>query len=324
MISVVLPCRNEEEGLSDVLDEIDDVLTSYDHEVIVSDSSSDASPRIARQHGVRLVKHDKNGYGRAIKEGVRAAKGDRILIADADYTYDFRDAPRLLERDESFVIGKRAFDASNMSLTHRLGNLALSALSNFLFGSAIKDWHCGMRVIDKDVFDSLNLHTDGMEFASEMIIKALRRDIKMSQVAINYRPRKGESKLQTWNDGWKHLRFLVVNAPERTLYPLAFLCLLPVFLASQMHYKIIAVLASFHFFSTGLYSEIYLHNHLESHKEHIRWLYKYLDLRAGMLFSFSAVLAGFLVSATPIEIVFVLGGLQLLSTVYYLSVLGIE
>ena len=134
MISVVLPCRNEEKALRSVIAEVRDSLSAYDVEILVSDSSTDSSPSIAESMGVRVVKHDKEGYGRAIKEGVARANGDRVLIADADGTYDFHDAPALLEKDQDLVVGNRRFTPDNMGWLHRVGNTVLSWLSNVLFG----------------------------------------------------------------------------------------------------------------------------------------------------------------------------------------------
>jgi len=324
MISVVLPCRNEERALPSVIKEVRAALEDYDYEIIVSDSSTDRSPAIAEELGVTLVKHDKEGYGRAIKEGVAKAQGSRVLIADADSTYDFHDAPRLLEKDQDLVIGERSFTRENMGWLHQVGNTLLSLFSNVLFNVWIRDWHCGMRVIRRDAYERLDLQTEGMEFASEMIIKAIRNDLTIGQTTINYRKRRGESKLETWVDGWRHLRFLILNAPEKTLYPLAALFFSSFFFIQNRYYQILSLLVSFQFFSTGLYSEIYLHNFLGDEKYHIRKLYDYLNLPIGIGLGGAAIAGSFLIPSRFIQTATMLGGFHILTTVYYLSILGVK
>ncbi len=223
LLSIILPCRNEEAGLGDCLKEIKGVIQkhSLNAEVIVSDSSRDKSPEIARSHNVTLVKHDKEGYGRAILEGVRVASGKYLFIADADGSYDFAELPEFLshlQNGSDFVIGNRFgeknIEKNSMPPLHRyLGTPVLSTLLRICTGTKIKDSQCGMRAIRRDIFNSLNLQTTGMEFASEFILEAHRQNIATKEVSIAYRTRKGKSKLLSFRDGWRHLRFMLLYTP---------------------------------------------------------------------------------------------------------------
>lgn len=222
LISIVLPCRNEALALGACLEQITAVVTdnNLNAEVIVSDSSVDHSPEIARQYGVRLISHGLDGYGNACREGLRAARGQYIFLADADGTYDFHDIPTfiaLLERGNDIIIGNRfagTMERGAMPWLNRfLGNPLLSALFRLLFLAKVTDVHCGARALTRRAFDTLNLRTTGMEFASEMIIKAVRLRMRVVEVPVVYRRRIGQSKLRRFSDGWRHLRFMFLYRP---------------------------------------------------------------------------------------------------------------
>jgi len=217
-VSIILPCRNEEESLKSCIELIKDIL--YQHnikgEIIVSDSSIDNSPQIARDQGVVLHKHDKSGYGTALLEGLYAAQGKYLFFADPDGSYDFREIPRFLnylEEGYDFVIGDRftgKIDAGAMPWSHRyIGNPLLSAIFRAFYRASIRDVHCGMRALPRRVLAKLDLRTTGMEFASEMVMKAVQHDLKIKELSINYHQRKGRSKLRTFADGWRHLSFMI-------------------------------------------------------------------------------------------------------------------
>ncbi len=223
-ISVILPCQNERETISSCVDEIRDVAEKnhLEIEIIVSDSSSDGSDRIAKEMGVIVLKHDTDGYGFAIREGVKRATGDIIIYADADGTYNFSDIPNLLENlEENIVIGSRLrgnIDQGAMPPLHRFfGTPLLNNLLRIFFGIKIGDSQSGFRAMSRRVFDALDLKTDGMEFATEMIIKARERHIPFREVPISYRKRKGVSKLRRYRDGFAHLKYIVLKIPF-TLY----------------------------------------------------------------------------------------------------------
>lgn len=221
-LSIVLPCRNEEKALGFCITAIKQTLKKHNinGEIIVSDSSTDHSPQIAKKFNVRLVEHDKVGYGRAYFEGFKVAKGKYIFLADSDGTYDFKEIPRFLkylEQGYDFVIGNRfkgKIEKGAMPWHHRyIGNPLLSFLLRMFFGTNLGDSHCGMRAITRKAVEKLSLRTTGMEFASEMIIEALKKKLKIKELSINYYKRKGCSKLKSFRDGWKHLRFMLLYSP---------------------------------------------------------------------------------------------------------------
>ncbi|MAF80739.1 hypothetical protein CL628_01875 [bacterium] len=213
-VSVILPCRNEEEGLGECLTTIQSVFTAHNlhGEIIVSDSSSDRSPEIARAHGARLIDHGASGYGIALREGFQAARSEFMICADADMTYDFNDIPTFIARLKSgsdMVIGVRQYQPNVSPWLHEhVGVPATAFLIGLLFGGSVKDPHCGIRAITRSAYDQLALQTTGMEFASEMIVRALQKELKIAQLPTNYFARIGESKLNTFQDGWRHLRLL--------------------------------------------------------------------------------------------------------------------
>ena len=242
-ISIVLPCRDEENAIEFCLKQIFSVIKSHnlDAEVIVSDSSSDKSSEIASKFDVVLVKHDKIGYGNAYLEGFKAACGEYIIMGDCDGTYDFRNIPRfvkVLDSGADFVMGHRKkIDKGAMPSLHKyVGNPLLSFVLRSFFGSSVKDSHCGMRAIRKDKLEKLGLRTTGMEFASEMVIKAVKSGLKIKEIPIKYHKRIGSSKLHSFSDGWKHLRFMLLYSPLHLfLFPGLGLFLLGVFLMYHLY-----------------------------------------------------------------------------------------
>jgi hypothetical protein len=166
-----------------------------------------------------VVLETRRGYGSAYLAGFAAARGRYIVMADADLTYDFDDIPRFvaaLEAGAEMAIGDRMdnIQPGAMPWLHRyVGNPLLTGLLNFLFRTGIKDAHCGMRAVRREVLERLDLRTTGMEFASEMVIRASKENLKIAEFPIEYHPRGGESKLSSFRDGWRHLRFLLVHSP---------------------------------------------------------------------------------------------------------------
>ena len=190
-------------------------------EVIVADSSGDATPKIARSLGAEVIRPEKLGYGNAYLAGFEHARGKYVVIMDGDLTYDPREMPEfirlLAEGKADFVIGTRLkgqIEAGAMPAIHRyIGNPLLTWILNLLFGAGISDAHCGMRAISREALEKLNLRAEGMEFASEMVIEASRKKLRISEVPITYHPRKGASKLHSFSDGWRHLRFMILYRP---------------------------------------------------------------------------------------------------------------
>jgi glycosyltransferase involved in cell wall biosynthesis len=234
-VSVVIPCLNEAESIERCVRAARTALdrTGLVGEVVVADNGSeDGSPELAEAAGARVVHEPRRGYGSAYLAGFDAAEGTYIVMADADLTYDFDDIPRfvaLLDEGADLVMGDRMdnIQPGAMPWLHRyVGNPLLSGILNLFFHTGVRDAHCGMRAFRRDVLPTLDLQTTGMEFASEMVIRASKENLDIRQIPIEYRPREGESKLSSFRDGWRHLRFLLVHQPTYLfLVPGAFMSL---------------------------------------------------------------------------------------------------
>jgi glycosyltransferase involved in cell wall biosynthesis len=222
-VSVVIPCLNEAENIEECVTRAVEALRSHKlrGEVVVSDNDSeDGSPRLAAAAGAIVVHEPERGYGSAYLAGFAVARGDFIVMADADLTYDFEEIPRFvaeLEAGADMVIGNRMknIHPGAMPWLHRyVGNPLLSGFLNLLFRTGVDDAHCGMRAVRRDRLAQLDLRTTGMEFASEMVIRAAKEHLEIRQFPIEYHPRGGESKLSSFRDGWRHLRFLLLHSPN--------------------------------------------------------------------------------------------------------------
>src|SRR5919201_3493924 len=235
-VSVVIPCLNEAQTIERCVTSAREVLEEHGipgEVVVVDNGSGDGSRELAQGAGARVVREPRRGYGSAYLAGFGAARGDRIVMLDADLTYDFREIPRFLEKLDGgaeLVIGNRMakIHPGAMPWLHRyVGNPLLTGILTLFYRAGVEDAHCGMRAVRRDVLPRLDLQTTGMEFASEMVIRAAKQDLSIAQLPIEYHPREGESKLSTWRDGWRHLRFLLVHSPTHLfLLPGAFLSLL--------------------------------------------------------------------------------------------------
>ncbi|HTR89997.1 MAG TPA: glycosyltransferase family 2 protein [Solirubrobacteraceae bacterium] len=222
LVSVVIPCLNEAQNIEHCVLAARGALDRMEvlGEVVVADNDSeDDSAQLARRAGARVVVERRRGYGSAYLAGFGAARGRYIVMADADLTYDFDDIPRFveeLERGAELVMGDRMdnIQPGAMPWLHRyVGNPLLSGLLNLFFRTGVSDAHCGMRALRRDVLPRLDLRTTGMEFASEMVIRASKENLRIAEFPIEYHPRGGESKLSSFRDGWRHLRFLLVHSP---------------------------------------------------------------------------------------------------------------
>jgi glycosyltransferase involved in cell wall biosynthesis len=223
LVSVVIPCLNEAENIEACVSAARRALEAMDvpGEIVVADNDSeDASAQLAAKAGARVVIERRRGYGSAYLAGFEAARGRYIVMADADLTYDFNEIPRFvaaLEDGAEMVIGDRMdnIQPGAMPWLHRyVGNPILTGLLNLFFSTGVKDAHCGMRAVRRDVLPRLDLRTTGMEFASEMVIRASKERLRIAEFPIEYHPRGGESKLSSFRDGWRHLRFLLVHSPN--------------------------------------------------------------------------------------------------------------
>jgi len=222
VVSVVIPCLNEEENIERCVGAALGVLSDAGiaGEVVVADNASeDRSAVLATRAGARVVHEPRRGYGSAYLAGFAAARGRYIVMGDADLTYDFREIPRFVEQLEEgaeLVMGDRMdnIHPGAMPWLHRyVGNPILTGVLNVFFRTGVSDAHCGMRGLRRDVLPRLDLRTTGMEFASEMVIRASKEKLDIREFPIEYHPRGGESKLSSFRDGWRHLRFLLVHSP---------------------------------------------------------------------------------------------------------------
>jgi glycosyltransferase involved in cell wall biosynthesis len=221
-VSVVIPCLNEAENIERCVAEARagiDKLGEPGEVLVVDNGSTDGSAELATAAGATVVHETRRGYGSAYLAGLARARGRYVVMADADLTYDFGDIPRFvkeLEDGAEMVIGDRMdnIQPGAMPWLHRyVGNPVLTGILNGFFRTGVKDAHCGMRALRSDVLPRLDLRTTGMEFASEMVIRAAKEGLDIRQFPIEYHPRGGESKLSSFRDGWRHLRFLLVHSP---------------------------------------------------------------------------------------------------------------
>ena len=222
-VSVVMPTMNEEEGIAECIQRIQNALSALgiSGEIIISDDSTDKTPEIAREMGAIVVEPDKPGYGYAYRYAFERARGEFLVMGDADTTYDFEELPKLLAlvRDEGadIAMGSRLNgtirDGAMPSLHQYVGNPLLTKFLNVFYDAGVSDAHSGFRVFTRDALETLDLDTDGMEFASEMIMDAGAKDLVIKEAPITYHPREGEAKLDSFRDGWRHVKFMLVNAP---------------------------------------------------------------------------------------------------------------
>jgi len=221
-VSVVIPCLNEASSIERCVRRARDALEAegWQAEVIVADNGSDdGSAELATRAGALVVHEPRRGYGSAYLAGFAAARGEYIVMADADLTYDFGEIPRFVEKLEDgadLVMGDRrqGIQPGAMPWLHRyVGNPVLTGILNLFFRAGVRDAHCGMRALRRGVLPQLDLRTTGMEFASEMVIRAGKERLAIAEIPIRYHPREGESKLSSFRDGWRHLRFLLVHSP---------------------------------------------------------------------------------------------------------------
>ncbi|WP_017342124.1 glycosyltransferase family 2 protein [Halorubrum sp. T3] len=222
-LSVVMPTLNEEAGIETCIGWIRTAVEELQipTEIIVSDSSTDRTPQIAREMGAIVVEPDDTGYGYAYRYAFERTRGDYIAMGDADSTYDFTQIPRLLEHLEEtgadIVMGSRLDgeirDGAMPTLHEHVGNPLLTRFLNTFYQAGVSDAHSGFRVFTREAYDEMDLETTGMEFASEMIMDAGARDLAIEEVPIVYHERQGEETLDSFPDGWRHVRFMLVNAP---------------------------------------------------------------------------------------------------------------
>jgi hypothetical protein len=225
-LSIVMPCLDEAETLATCIQKAKRFLDTHGvpGEVVVADNgSTDGSQDIARDLGARVVDVVERGYGSALHGGITAARGRYVILGDSDDSYDFSDLGAFLERlraGDALVMGNRfrgRILPGAMPPLHRfLGNPVLSALGRLFFQSPVGDFHCGLRAVNRKAYDVIAPTTSGMEYASEMVIKATLAGLPISEVPIVLHPdgRSRPPHLRSWRDGWRHLRFMLLFSPR--------------------------------------------------------------------------------------------------------------
>jgi len=223
-ISIVMPCLDERETVATCVRKASGWLASrsVDGEVIVVDNgSTDGSPELAAAAGARVVREERRGYGAALRRGFAEARGSWLVMGDCDDTYDFSRLDELvapLGQGYDLVVGNRfagGIAEGAMPLAHRyLGTPTISFILRVFVGLKVGDSQCGLRAFTRQALEVLDLRTDGMELASEMILKAARRSLRVTEAPAPYTERLGEAKLNTIQDGWRHLRFLLLASPN--------------------------------------------------------------------------------------------------------------
>lgn len=278
-LSIIMPCLNEAETLATCIEKAQWYLKEYQiqGEVLIADNgSTDGSQDIAKRMGARLVNVTEKGYGSALMGGIVAAKGEFIIMADADDSYDFTRLNPFVEKlreGYELVMGNRfkgGIKPNAMPFLHKyLGNPVLTWLGKLFFKSPCNDFHCGLRGFQKRAILGLNLRTTGMEFASEMVVKATLNGLKITEVPTTLSPdgRSRKPHLRTWRDGWRHLRFLLLYSPRWLfLYPGFFLMVMGlvstiILLASpRVHsllYSATAIIIGFQLLNFAVFTKVY-------------------------------------------------------------------
>lgn len=323
-LSIVIPCLNEAKTLPLVLGKCFAALKKMNltGEVIVADNgSTDESVKIATHHGARVVHVQEKGYGNALRTGMEAAQGKYILMGDADDSYNFEEIEPFItamKEGNDLAIGSRLkghIEEGAMPGLHRyLGTPVLTFLVNLLFKTRISDCNCGMRSFTKKAFEAMKLHSPGMEFASEMIMKAGLLKLKIKEFPINfYRDKRGRRPhLKTWSDGWRHLTFMFFYSPKYLfMVPGAFmmiagLAILIPLLNGPIHLfgktfsyhsatlgGLLTVLG-YQILSTGMYAKSYaLTQDFKIHDPLIEKFYKHFSLGKGVILGLLIFLVGF-------------------------------
>jgi len=322
-LSVVLPCLNERETVATCVTKALAALklAGIAGEVIVADNgSTDGSIELAQSAGARIVHISQRGYGNALRGGIQAARGEFVLMADSDDSYDFSHIPRFVEHLKSgseLVMGNRflgGIEEGAMPVLHRyLGNPVLTAVGRLFFHSPSRDFHCGIRAFRKDSYDRMDIRSTGMEFASEMVVKASLLRMKVSEVATTLSPdgRSHPPHLRTWHDGWRHLRFLLMYSPRWLfLYPgmasivvglATCLWLLPgpqrvgnvVFDFHTLAYGFGAILVGFQLLAFAVFTKVFaITEGLLPEDPRLNRMFDYIKLETGLLVGALCVLLG--------------------------------
>ena len=327
-VSIIIPCHNEEQAVQKCLDEIREVISIHnlDTEIVVVDNgSTDRSLEILKTNlgafpQLNVICEPHLGYGSAYQKGFETAQGQYLFMADCDGTYSFKDIPRFLaelEKGYDLVVGNRFNSAllkGVMPWHHRyIGNPILSFITKLFFGIKIGDIHCGARAISRDALNKIVLYTTGMEFASEMIIKCARQGLKITEIPISYSKRIGISKLESFSDGWRHLRFILLYSPlvlffipGTILFLLGSVSLIIMYVASPnifglklyvhpMFFSSILTIIGYQLIFFAGFARTYAITHLGDTDRFLEPLYKHITIeKAGFVGIILCLLGGFI------------------------------
>jgi glycosyltransferase involved in cell wall biosynthesis len=326
-VSVVMPCLNEEAAIGACIEKIRRTFDAadLDGEIVVCDNgSTDRSVAIAEAMGARVVHQPERGYGNAYLKGFDSARGRYLVMGDADDTYDFTMIPRFLhalrEDDNAFVTGSRYLEGGDGNITalHRwFGNPALTRILNALFGTRYTDVYCGFRAFSREAYDRIRPVSPGMEFNLELAINAGLAGLKTAEIPIVLAPRKGESKLRTFRDGWRSLRMMLLYSPNQLfLVPGGVLLLLGLSIHLAVLVGLVrfggrpaagvtAVFATvfsvvgFEILSLGLHAKTYSWSRrFDRDNRFLGGFYRWFKLETGLLLGLALALAGVVILAT--------------------------
>ena len=327
-VSVILPCLNEAETVETCVKK---ALSTFEklgvrgEVVVVDNGSSDGSQQLAEACGARVIDESRKGYGSALMRGAEEARSPFLIMADADDSYDLTDLERFideLKKGADLVMGSRfagGIEPGAMPWLHRwIGNPVLSGILNVLFRPGISDAHCGMRGFTKDAYRRMQLQTTGMEFASEMVIKAALGNMKITEIPIVLHPdgRSRPPHLRSFRDGWRHLRFMLMFSPTYLflipgalimiagLIPLIFLGSGPVKIGGlnfDLHYMVLGsmlTILGFQIATTGLFAKVYSHAaRLYAPDSTLSVLMRYFNLERGLILGVVIFTLGFIVDS---------------------------
>jgi len=319
-VSIVMPCLNEARTLPVCIDKAKTAIAilGLTGEIVVADNgSTDGSPELARSLGARVVSVPVRGYGAALIWGMKAARGAYLVMADADDSYDFREAVPMVEKlmlGWDFVTGTRIkgniLPGAMPWKNRHIGTPVLTAIVNLFYGSKFSDVNCGMRALTKSAFEQLQMESCGMEFASEMLVKAAILGLKTTEVPITLHPdgRDRPPHLRPWSDGWRHLKYILLFAPKFIywvpgLLLLGFGAILGLLLAQTPggvsvyvgslrfndHWIVVAglsCLVGYELLLTGILAHLYTFTHrIRAQSRRMNWVVKHITIERIILFS---------------------------------------
>lgn len=375
-ISIILPCLNEAEAIPECIESIQQTIVHHQlpaEIIVVDNASTDTSAEIVQKLQtsipyLRLIHEPRRGYGSAYQAGFKAAQGETIVMLDIDTTYDASEIVSFLDMLNTgamFVIGNRftgRMSKNAMPWLHRyIGNPILSYLVRLLFGTRVQDVHCGMRAFKKEILPRLRLKTTGMEFASEMVIKALKAHIAIAEVPISYHARTGTSKLRSFADGWRHLRFILLYSPFVLFFiPGVVLFGIGVLTMSIIYFSKLEVLGirfivhpiflssllsiiGFQLMAFAGFAKAYAVTHLGEESHFLEKILRYISIEKAVLIGFTAIAIGAAIYAyilyvwitndfgslneiknAVVGLTLATLGVQVISTSFMASIIGIQ